>query len=266
MRLGQDWKLMPARRRFAYDPPPTIRLWAVRMITSKSVVALRHVHFEDLGHFAPILERNGYSLIYCDIGIEAIKSLDPLAADLLIVLGGPIGAYEEEQYPFLREELSLLTSRLAANRPTLGICLGCQLIARALGARVYPMGIKEIGFAPVRITPEGMRSCLSALAEDGTVLHWHGDTFDLPTRAENLAYTETCANQAFAYGPNLPCLQFHLEISATRFERWLIGHACELAAAGVPVADLRAAAQHHVPMLTRKAENLLDRWLGGTVR
>ena len=232
------------------------------MTTSKSVVALRHVHFEDLGHFAPVLERQGYSLTYCDIGIDHLKGLDPLAADLLILLGGPIGAYEEEQYPFLHEELALLTNRIAANRPTLGICLGSQLIARALGARVYPMGVKEIGFSPLRLTPQGMLSCLSTLAKDGTVLHWHGDTFDLPAAAVNLAYTETCATQAFAYGPKVLGLQFHLEVSVARFERWLIGHACELAAAGVSVADLRAAAQHHAPMLARKAEDLLDRWLG----
>jgi GMP synthase (glutamine-hydrolysing) len=233
------------------------------VITSKSVVALQHVHFEDLGHFAPILERHGYGLTYCDVGIDPLKRLDPLAADLLIVLGGPIGAYEEEQYPFLHEELALLTSRLAANRPTLGICLGSQLIARALGARVYPMGVKEIGFSPMRLTPEGMRSCLSTFAEDGTVLHWHGDTFDLPAAAVNLAYTETCANQAFAYGPNILGLQFHAEIAASHFERWLIGHACELAVAGMSVADHRAAAQRHSPVQARKAETLLNRWLGG---
>ena len=233
------------------------------MMRSKSVVALRHVHFEDLGHFGPVLERHRYGLTYCDVGIDPLKGLDPLATDLLIVLGGPIGAYEEEQYPFLHEELALLTNRLAANRPTFGICLGSQLIARALGARVYPMGIKEIGFSPIRLTPEGMRSCLSTFAEDGTVLHWHGDTFDLPAGAVNLAYTETCPNQAFAYGPNILGLQFHLEISATHFERWLIGHSCELAAAGISVADLRAAAQQHTPAMVRKAEDLLEHWLGG---
>jgi GMP synthase (glutamine-hydrolysing) len=255
---------MTVRRRFAHIPVPSIR-HGVRAMTSKSAIALRHVHFEDLGHFAPVLERYGYGLTYCDIGVESIEGLDPLAADLLIVLGGPIGVYEEEQYPFLGAELALLSNRLTANRPTLGICLGCQLIARALGARVYPMGVKEIGFSPIRITPEGMRSCLSALAKDGTVLHWHGDTFDLPSGAVNLAYTETCPNQAFTFGPNVLGLQFHLEIPATRFERWLIGHACELAAAGMSVADLRSAAQHHAPMLARNAEDLLGRWLrGGT--
>ena len=83
------------------------------MMTSKSVVALRHVHFEDLGHFAPILERHGYGLTYSDVGNDSLMSLDPLAAGLLIVLGGPIGAYEEEQYPFLHDELALLTSALS---------------------------------------------------------------------------------------------------------------------------------------------------------
>jgi GMP synthase (glutamine-hydrolysing) len=231
-------------------------------MASKSAVALRHVHFEDLGHFAPVLERQGYGLTYYDIGIKPLKSLDPLAADLLIVLGGPIGVYEEEQYPFVREELALLTRRLAADRPTLGICLGCQLIARALGARVYSMGVKEIGFSPVRLSPEGMRSCLSALAEDGTVLHWHGDTFDLPPGAVNLAYTKTCPNQAFAYGRNVLGLQFHLETSAAHFERWLIGHACELAVASISIADLRAAAQRDSSMQIRKAETVLEGWLG----
>jgi GMP synthase (glutamine-hydrolysing) len=229
----------------------------------KSVVALRHVHFEDLGHFAPVLERHGYDLTYCDVGIESLMSLDPLGADLLIVLGGPIGAYQEEQYPFLHEELMLLVNRLAANRPTLGICLGSQLIARALGARVYPMGVREIGFSPVQITPEGMRSCLSTLANGGMVLHWHGDTFDLPAGAVNLAYTETCTNQAFACGPNILGLQFHAEIVAAHFERWLIGHACELAVAGISIADLRAAAQRNSSMQIRKAEIVLECWLEG---
>jgi len=233
------------------------------LMTSKSVVALRHIHFEDLGHFSPALKRKGYGLTYYDIGIDHLEKLDPLAADLLIVLGGPIGAYEEQQYPFIHEELAFLTRRLAANRPTLGICLGSQLIARALGARVYPMGIKEIGFSPISLTTEGMHSCLFPFARDGTVLHWHGDTFELPHGATHLASTEICPNQAFAYGPNVLGLQFHAEVSARHFERWLIGHACELAGAGVSIADLRASALHHAPMMAVKAEALLDRWLGG---
>jgi GMP synthase (glutamine-hydrolysing) len=248
-----------------HDPVLSVVQPRKLMMASKSAVAFRHVSFEDLGHFVPALERHGYSLAYCDIGIEPVKSSDPLAPDLLIVLGGPFGAYEERQYPFLEEELAFLSSRLAADRPTLGICLGSQLIARALGARAYPMGIKEIGFSTVRLTPTGMQSCLSSLATDSIVLHWHGDTFDLPDGATHLAYTEICPNQAFACGPNILGLQFHLEISASNFERWLIGHARELAVANISVADLRIAARHYSPTLARKAEEVIDRWLGALV-
>ena len=229
---------------------------------SMSVVALRHVHFEDLGNFAPVLKRHGYRITYHDVGVGTLSSFDPLKPDLLVVLGGPISVYEEDKYPFLREELTLLATRLAGDRPTLGVCLGSQLIARALGARVYPIGIKEIGFAPIRLTPEGLRSCLSTFAEDGMVLHWHGDTFDLPERAIRLACTDICVNQAFAYGPKVLGLQFHPEVLLPGFERWLIGHACELAAAGQSVPELRAAAKRYAPVLARKAEALLDHWFG----
>jgi GMP synthase (glutamine-hydrolysing) len=125
------------------------------------------------------------------------------------------------------------------------------------------MGFKEIGFAPIKLTTEGFRSCLSPFAEDSVVLHWHGDTFDLPDGAVHLAYTENCANQAFAYGPNILALQFHPEVSTSHFERWLIGHACELAGAGVSVADLRTGVQLHAPAIAAKADDFLERWLAG---
>ncbi len=108
-----------------------------------------------------------------------------------------------------------------------------------------------------------MQSCLSAFAEDGGVLHWHGDTFDLPAGAMHLASTEICSNQSFAYGPNILGLQFHPEITVSHFERWLIGHACELAASGLSIPKLRAAAKRYAPTLVRKADALLDYWFGG---
>jgi GMP synthase (glutamine-hydrolysing) len=117
-----------------------------------TAVAIRHVAFEDLGAFAMPIERAGYRVHYYDAGTDALWTLEPVKTELVIVLGGPIGAYEDEVYPFLREELDLLTERLAAGRPTLGICLGAQLMARALGARVYPGAAKEIGFAPLTLT------------------------------------------------------------------------------------------------------------------
>lgn len=229
----------------------------------KSAIAIRHVGFEDLGAFAPALRAAGYQIHYWDIGEQELWTLEPVKTDLLIVLGGPIGAYEHDAYPFLKEEIDILERRLAANRPTLGICLGAQLIARAAGARVYSSGAKEIGFAPIRLTEAGRSSCLVPFAGEPVTLHWHGDTFDLPAGAARLASTDLCENQAFAMGPNIVGFQFHPEASAKGFEKWLVGHAVELAAAKIDVPRLRADAQTYGPELERKAQAVLADWLGG---
>jgi GMP synthase (glutamine-hydrolysing) len=228
----------------------------------KSCLALRHVHFEDLGAFAPALRSAGYDMAYLDAGIDDIGAADAGRCDLLVVLGGPIAAYEEDVYPFLRDELRLIERRLALGRPLMGICLGAQLIARALGARVYPSGGKEIGFAPIRLNEAGLSSCLAPFADDPMTLHWHGDTFDLPQGATLLASTNQCRNQAFTMGPHVIGLQFHPEAGGPGFERWLIGHACQLSASGIAPADLRRDAEQHGPALAAKAQSVMARWLG----
>ena len=233
----------------------------------RTAVVIRHVHFEDLGAFAPVLESAGHAVRLLDAGVDDLRDAipHPTAPDLLIVLGGPIGAYEEDRYPFLADELRLLEARLAAGCPTLGICLGAQLMARALGARVYPMsgGRKEIGWAPVSLTPAGERSPLRHLADAASVLHWHGDTFDLPTGSDLLASTVICRNQAFAPGRHGLGLQFHPEASGVGFERWLIGHAAELAAAGLDPCALRADAARHGPLAAERGQRLMEEWLRG---
>ncbi|MFC6489439.1 glutamine amidotransferase [Nitratireductor sp. GCM10026969] len=229
----------------------------------KSAVAIRHVGFEDLGAFAPALREAGYKVHYWDIGDQELWTLEPVKTDLLIVLGGPIGAYEDDTYPFLRDEIDILEQRLGADRPTMGICLGAQLIARAAGATVYPGGHKEIGFAPVALTEEGRHSCLAPFTDRPVTLHWHGDTFDLPPGATRLASTALCDNQAFAMGPNVVGFQFHPEASTGPFEKWLVGHAAELAAARIGIPQLRADAQKYGAELERKAHETMSGWLRG---
>jgi GMP synthase (glutamine-hydrolysing) len=231
-----------------------------------SAIAIRHVGFEDLGAFAGPLRAAGYTIAYRDVGEADLAAPEIAAADLLVVLGAPIGVYEEASYPFLTEEIRLLERRLAAARPTLGICLGAQLIARAAGARVFPSGVKEIGFAPIALTPAGRHSCLAPFAADPMTLHWHGDTFDLPAGAELLASTGLIAHQAFALGANIIGFQFHPEAGAGNFEAWLVGHAAELAAARIDVAALREDASRHGPALARKAEAVATHWLAGLRR
>jgi len=230
---------------------------------ARTAVAIRHVAFEDLGAFRAPLEAAGYGVEYLDVGVHDLARLDPLAPTLLVVLGGPIGVYEEAKYPFLVDEIALLERRLAADRPTLGVCLGAQLMARALGAAVAPGAHKEIGFGPLALTGAGRDSCLSVL-EGAPVLHWHGDRFEIPTGATRLASTPLCDNQAFARGPNALALQFHPEAGMPGFfERWLIGHTVELANAGVDVAKLRAEHDALADGLRRRGEDCIARWLAG---
>lgn len=228
----------------------------------KTATVIRHVHFEDLGAFAAVLERHDFKITYVDVGVGTLAA-ENNEPDLLVVLGGPIGAYEEEIYPFLVDELDLIKRRLAGDKPILGICLGAQLMARALGAKVYPGPAKEIGWAPLTLTDAGREGDLAGL-DRVSVLHWHGDTFDLPVGATRLASTPICANQAFALGRRVLAFQFHPEATETGFERWLIGHACEIAAApGVSVPQLRAQARSLAAKSAVQGQRCLEAWLRG---
>jgi GMP synthase (glutamine-hydrolysing) len=227
----------------------------------KRAVAVRHVAFEDLGAIAEVLDQRGYETYYLEAGVDDLATVQPGPDDLLIVLGGPIGAYEEARYPFLREELGLIERCLRRESRVLGICLGAQMLARALGARVYPAARKEIGIGPLDLTPEGSRSCLVHLAPDRRVLHWHGDTFDLPSGTTRLASTALTPNQAFARGSSALGLQFHVEVDPARFERWLIGHTYELSAAGIDVDGLRRDARAHAAAIVQSGRRVIAAWL-----
>lgn len=224
-------------------------------------VALRHVAFEDLGLVEPLLGDRGHAVHYVDVPVADLDAIDPLAPALLVVLGGPVGVYENEAYPFLETERALIERRLAARKPTLGICLGAQLMAAALGARVYASGVKEIGWAPLTLTAAGRGSCLRHL-EGIDVLHWHSDTFDLPPGAAHLASTPLCANQAFAIGDYALGLQFHAEASGRSLEGWFVGHCAEIAATpGVDVPALRAQTARCTPAIERAGRACFAEWL-----
>ena len=231
----------------------------------RTVLALRHLAFEDLGLLDPLLRRRGATQIaYHDAGVDALAGIDLDAVDLLVVLGGPIGAHDDALYPWLADEFALVRQRLASGRPLLGICLGAQLMARALGATVAPMahGRKEIGFGPVQLTAAGRASPLAAL-HGPSVLHWHGDQFALPPGTASLAETALCPHQAFMAGPNAMAWQFHLEADPRRIEQWLVGHAAELSQAHVDIPALRRDAAVHGPGLAAALEHVLHAWLDG---
>jgi len=226
----------------------------------KTAIALRHLDFEDAGTFAAILGESGYQLQYLDPTIDGMDHAVMQRADLLMVLGGPVSVDDGQRYPFLEQELSIVRERLDTGNPLLGICLGAQLIARAMGTRVEPLGIKEIGFSPLTLTDAGKHSVLSVLGET-PVLHWHGDQFDIPADAIYLASTSVCPHQAFSIGHNVLGLQCHLEADVRNIEHWLIGHANELAHAGIDPRTLRKDAAASGERLTRAASAVFAAWL-----
>lgn len=233
---------------------------------SPTALVIRHVVFEDLGLLREVLTERGYSIRYLEAGDHDFGAVgaagELVAADLVVVLGGPIGVGDAERYPFLTPEIAAIRARVESDRPTLGVCLGAQLMASAMGAVVAPTGRVEIGFSPLALTPEGAGSALGGLA-DVPVLHWHGDQFEIPAGAERLAETPGFPNQAFAAGPNLLGLQFHLEVDPKMVETWLIANAYELAIHELDPREIRADALELAPRLTEAARTVIGRWLDG---
>src|SRR5579863_8358661 len=186
----------------------------------RKVLAFRHVPFEHLGLIADSLETRAIPFEYVDLYREGASLPDVRDAAGLIFMGGPMSVNDD--LPYIRQELGLLGEAVASGTPVLGVCLGSQLIAKALGARVYPNRVKEIGWYPVSFTDAAARDRLHrGLANPETVFHWHGETFDLPAGAELLASSEACRHQAFRAGENVYGLHYHLEVTPEMIADWL---------------------------------------------
>src|SRR2546428_13618382 len=183
-------------------------------------LVLGHVRAEGLGLLANVLRERGIHHRYLDLPRGDPSPKDLRGVGGLIVLGGPMAAYQQDRFPFLATESGLVERALAAGRPVLGICLGAQLIASVLGARVYPGERREVGWAPITLTDDGREDPVFGLMEPSlTVFHMHGDTFELPPDARNLARSALYEQQAFRWGDLVYGLQFHLEFTDTMIQR-----------------------------------------------
>jgi GMP synthase (glutamine-hydrolysing) len=231
---------------------------------TKTCLAVRHVAFEDLGLLGSLVTSRGYRVRYHDAGVQPFDAETLLAPDLLIVLGGPIGVYERDAYPFIGDEVAAIAARLAADKPMLGICLGAQMMAAALGAGVAPGPVKEIGWAPLTLSAAGQKSVLAPLGAS-PVLHWHGDNCELPSGCAHLASTQHCPVQAFVRTPLQLGLQFHLETEPASFESWLVGHTVELGKAGLDPRELRTQARTLGPATRELGQKVLAAWLDKAV-
>ena len=188
----------------------------------EDILVFQHEPEEGLGSFARILEQRNMGFRYIRPFSDEMPAESWEEVKALIILGGPMGVYEEEKYPFLKWEKTIIRSAIKNSIPLLGICLGAQLIASAVGAEVHPGNFKEIGWYPVTMTLEGeMDPLLGHIPNKALVFQWHGDSFDLPKGAQRLASSTYYDNQAFRLGRNVYGLQFHLEVTPNMVERWL---------------------------------------------
>lgn len=235
------------------------------MLSKKlQAIVLTHLPFEDIGSLEPELLRRGFTITTVDVATAQFPMPEIQRADLLVIMGGPIGVYEADDYPFLTSEIEVVRQRLAARKPTLGICLGAQLMAAALGAQVYPGGRgPEIGWFPLMSVPGSPAPEWFAplLADNLAVLHWHGDTFALSDGAKLLASTNLYQNQAFTLEHFALALQFHPEVTERGLERWYVGHICELRANGIGIRELRDDGHTHAPALEKAAAEFWRLWL-----
>lgn len=218
-------------------------------------IVFRHVPFEDLGTIACALAEHGIEVEYADLYRTPDARPDTASAAGLIFMGGPMSV--NDGLDWLRREIDLIAAAVARGTPVLGVCLGAQLIARALGARVYRNPVKEIGWAPVWWTPAAAADpLLHGLAAPEPVFHWHGETFDLPAGAEWLAWSEACRHQAFRAGSAWG-LQFHLEVTPEMIAGW-----CREEANAGDVRELKMPVDPHAhaARLAQTARLVFGRW------
>jgi GMP synthase (glutamine-hydrolysing) len=187
-----------------------------------SVLVLQHVPHERLGTFEDAFRAAGLTPLPVNTYDPKARWVEPSEAQGIVVMGGPMSVYQQEQHPVLRKELALLEAAIKANVPVLGVCLGAQLLAHALGAPVTKAGQAEIGWYPVSREPgaDGDR-LLSAFGQTETVFQWHSDTYGLPRNAVRLASSPRCREQAFRYGTYQYGLQFHLEVTEAMIRAWM---------------------------------------------
>jgi GMP synthase (glutamine-hydrolysing) len=216
-----------------------------------TILVLRHEVFEGLGTFADAFSARSVAFAYHDLGADST----PPEHDALVVMGGPMSA--NDPLPGLAAELRLIEQALHRCAPILGICLGSQLIAKALGANVYRNAQLEVGWAPVHLTDAGKADPIfEGIASPTTFFHWHGETFDLPDCAEWLAYSDKCRHQAYRYRDNVYGLQFHPEVDAAMITDW-----CSQPVNCGDVATLEAPVDPYAHDQTKLAHRIANAWL-----
>ena len=225
-------------------------------------LVLQHIECEDLGTMGPAMSKRriGYRYVRLFDGEPVPKGLEQYSG--LIILGGPMNVYEEDQYPYLKEEDILIKKGMEIGIPILGICLGGQLIAKAGNARVREGAKKEIGWYELQITSGGMKDTgFKGFPEKLMVFQWHGDTFDIPAGATQIASSALFANQAYRIKDNIYGLQFHLEVTAEVIRQWISEYQDELSSLDYIDPDrIITDTAKHMDNLAHHAELFYDKF------
>lgn len=225
------------------------------------ILVLQHHRIETLGTIADALDGARLS---CDF-VRTFAG-DPVphniaGLDALVVMGGPMGVYEADRHPFIRDEIALIRAAIGNNKPVLGVCLGSQLLAASLGATVRPGRAKELGWHPVGLSPEGKKDPLTRGApETFGAFHWHGDVFDLPEGAVALASSEMTPIQAFRHGENAYGFLFHMEVTTEAVATMVREFADEVREAGADGNGIIADTARYMPELSPIAAQVFSRW------
>ncbi|MET3769389.1 GMP synthase (glutamine-hydrolyzing) [Marisediminicola sp. UYEF4] len=228
--------------------------------TGRAAVVIRHLDIAHLGSFDGLLRERGYEITTIDASDLGPGSVEMIDADLVVVLGGDMGAYQTDEYGYLVDELELLAKRLENEKPTLGLCLGAQLIAHALGGRASKGKSTVIGFREVNLTEAGRDSPLRHFA-GVPVMQWHGDSFRLPAGATRLASSADYSNEAFRLGDYALAVQFHPELTGTMYEEWIAQGTAELEKHGIDAAELLEQRDRYAEQMERAALAMLGEWL-----
>ena len=233
------------------------------MNRNKEVWAIQHIGYEDLGSFETVFENRGFEVKYfCSRNVD-YKGLFANDPELIVVLGGPMSVNDSDKYQWINRERQFVEDRLECEKPLLGICFGAQMIASALGAEVRKgkQG-KEIGWSKITVNAEGKKTPFRHFDGEFThMMHWHGDTFDLPDGAILLASSDMYNKQAYTYGDHVLAMQCHPEVTERKLKLWYSGSEDDVKEVGKTVKELMDHATRYNATLTNQAHKFLNEWL-----